>query len=204
MSVDAPRARRRKRLMITLVAIIAAAGIAWQFLRTQYDRYTDPAPLPLAAPALTPAQLDALFARVDAFQRALAERRPQGSLTLTEDELNALLATSPSWSGKARAIVEGDQLKAMLSLPVEDLGLPGTGRYLNGTSTIDMDVEDGSLAVHLGTMEVKGRPVPERLMSRLRRRNLAPTAATEPDAAMLLRRLGDVTVEGGRVTVQPR
>ena len=48
-------------------------------------------------------------------------RRAAAPLTLTADEVNALIALAPGLSGKVWVKVEGDKVRARFCLPLEDL-----------------------------------------------------------------------------------
>jgi len=54
------------------------------------------------------------------------------------------------------------------------------------------------------TLTVRGKPVPEQLMSAIRSRNLADQAIKNPKAAQILQHIEKVTVEDGRVVIESK
>jgi hypothetical protein len=140
-----------------------------------------------------------------AFRAALETRRPAPPLTLTAGEINALLAVAPGLVGKVRAEIDGGTVRARLSLPLEDLGFPQwRGRYLNGTSVLSLSVVDGELVIRPEEITARAGPLPEAVMTRLRKANLARLAFRDPRIANSLRRLSRVEVRRGAVVVTAR
>src|SRR5262249_59726292 len=118
-------------------------------------------------------QKQALKQRVDDFKKA-AENGQDATLTLTGDELTALLQSDENFKDRVAVTVEGDKLKGQVSLPFD---FPGLGRrYFNGSATVTASPENGVLMVTVDQAEEKGQPVPENGMEHLRKANLAPNA----------------------------
>src|SRR5207237_2007289 len=131
--------------------------------------------------------------RLDSCAEACRDQRTTPPLELTADEINGLISTSPDLQelkGKLYVMIEGDQLKGLICVPMEDLGLPVfRGRYLNGTGTFKLSFHDGFLRINPETLLAKGKPLPEVYMEKIRKTNLAHELNTNPRAAAALGRL---------------
>src|SRR5262249_2041600 len=110
------------------------------------NRYTDTQPMPLPQVSISSAALDQLLRRVEDFRDDLRAGRTPAPLVLSADEVNALIANDPelkSVKGKFYVLLNGDALKAKVSLPMEDLGLPRFhGGYLNGTASLGIELHN--------------------------------------------------------------
>ena len=74
---------------------------------------------------MSQAEIDKLKQRFEAFQAAVREQRPTQPLTLTADDINALIASGPeqqALKGKFYVSLEGDQLKGEVSVPLQEVG----------------------------------------------------------------------------------
>lgn len=208
-------AKRRKRgclfwgcLGTALAVVVLAVVLAALVLRTR-NRLLDltettPRPVPVA----TPSPALAANARREAEGMAAALRQNlAGEFSFTADDLNALVATVPE-AGEARGraffTIDGDQLSALASLPLDEV--PGlAGRYLNAAQIrLELGCENGVLRLQAQEVTVKGTPLPAPLMNRLRRLNLAEPLNRSPEAAAVLQRLDSVAVRDGRVVVRVR
>ena len=181
------------------------AYVTYRSLLAGIERYTDISPDSLPEVTLSPGNRKNLYGRMAAFRTALENRRPAAPLTLTADELNALVAVAPGLSGKVRTEIEGDKVRAQFCLPLEDLGFPQMhGRFLNGTSLLNLSIVDGELVVSPQNIEVRTGQLPEAVMARLRKANLARLAFRDKRVANSLRRLSSVEVRQGIVEIKAR
>ena len=126
---------------------------------------------------MSPAEIEQVKQRFEAFEQAVRGQRPTKPLGLTADEINALIAAGPkreALKGKFYVSLDGDQLKSEVSLPLQDIGLSMfKGRYLNGSATFAVAFRKGTLFVTPQTIQVKGKPLPEAYMKEIRKQNLA-------------------------------
>jgi hypothetical protein len=208
-----PQARKRGCLfwgcLGTAVAALVVAVLLGVFLLRTRNRLLDvtettPRPVPVArvssqAAAAARRQAESL---ATALQQNLA-----GEFSFTAADLNALVATVPEAHearGKVLFSIDGDQLNALASLPLDEV--PGlAGRYLNEAQIrLELGCENGVLRLQAREVAVKGKPLPKTLMSRLRRVNLAAPLNRRADAAALLQRIERVEVRDGRVVVGTR
>ncbi len=205
---------------LTLIILALLGGTITFFVgRAMYrqfmaavEQYTDTSPANLPKVEMSPSALDALQKRWAAFKEALDAGKPAEALTLTGDELNALIASTPELApikDRFRVTIVGDQVRGQVSLPLDEFGkLPLLsrlkGRYVNGAASFKADLENGFLVVTLQSLEVKGRKVPEEIMTSLRQQNLAKDVYQNPKNAEVVAKLESIKVDDGRVVVKAR
>lgn len=172
------------------------------------EKYTDTKPLPLPTVTMPQAEYDQLERHVDNFRDDLRAGRQAQTLELSSDQINALIAHDPDFKGlkdKVFVSVEGQQLKAQISLPMQELGLPRLkGRYLNGKGTFSLSLHNGILDVRAEELEVKGKPVPPTYMDAIRRQNLAAGANDNPRASVGLNQLQSIEFRDGKLILVPK
>ena len=196
-------------LLLLLVALLFGIRFGMKKLSGLVNEYTESTPLTLPTVRISPADIDREKQRWQAFEEALRAQRPSAPLVLTADEINALIASGPdkqSMKGKFYVLLDGDQVRAELSLPLQEQ-LPWKmvkGRYLNGSGTFNISVQDGVLFVAPRTIEVKGKPVPDMYLQGLRQQNFAQGLANEPNAAAVLRGVQDIQVKDGKLIIVPK
>src|ERR1051326_4876922 len=133
---------------VTAVVLFLCMGIA-AFLGVRYvlnrvaavvEKYTEDKPMVLPRDPMSAEDYQGLQKRVGAFQDGLNARKALPALVLTSKEINALIANDPGWKaldGKAYLKIEGDQIRARVSLPLAEIAgrVPGMSRlkerYLN-------------------------------------------------------------------------
>jgi len=198
--------------IIVTVLIAILGGVCFYFAMTRLAglavEYTEASPMQLPKVEASPSEQDALKRRVADFQKALDAGKP-AALTLTGDELNALIASDASkssWKDRVRFAIQGSDLKCQLSMPLDDVAkVPGfsnlKGRYLNGAAAVKASMDTGVLFVTLQSLEVKGKPLPEQFLAALRKENLAKEAYNDKDTAKLLNRLDGIKILDGALTL---
>jgi len=172
------------------------------------NSFTDSKPTELPTLQMSKAEIDQVKQRFEAFEQAVREQHATKSLSLTADDINALIASSAepqTLKGKLYVSLEGDQVKGQVSVPLQDVGLRMfKGRYLNGSATFNLGFRDGVLIVTPQTLVVKGKPVPEVYMQEIRKQNFAASLTNEPAAVAVLKGLQDVQVKEGKVVIVPK
>jgi hypothetical protein len=187
--------------LITIIAVAVGMYFLYRFTTRIVGEYTDTAPMALPRPNLDDVQIQALKQRVENFKKA-TENGQDATLTLTGDELTALLQSDKDLKDRVAVAVEGDKLKGQVSLPFD---FPGLGRrYFNGSAKFKASLEDGVLIVTVDQAEVKGQPVPESVMEHLRKENLARDAYKNEDNARVLRRIKSLQLKDGTILIQSR
>lgn len=198
-------------LTLVVVVVLALLGM---FFGTRYvinqavQRYTEPAPIVLPKVDISAAEAAAVQERFKAFRTAIENGKPAEVLTLTEKELNALIAGSPDFAmlkDKVYLSIDQDQIKGQISFPLDQFPIGKVkGRYLNGTAGFGVSLDNGILLVTLQSLEVKGEPVPDQFMMQMRQQNLAQNAYKEVKTAEILKKLQSIEVRDGRIVVKPR
>ena len=194
--------------VVLLVMMLGALLLGWHYVKKMVVRYTDTKPAELPTVQMSPAEMAQAKERVESFQQAVREHRATKPLTLTADELNALIASGgdqQGLKGKVYVSLDGDQLKGDLSVPLHDVGLSMfKSRYLNGSATFNLSFRDGKLSVTPQTIHVKGEPLPEIYLREIRKQNLAFAFTNDPAAASVLQGLEEIQVKEGKLVIAPK
>lgn len=193
-----------------LVLLLVGLG-TWATYRaaSQFvEQYAEDKPAPIPVVERPAPEVEALGARIDAFGDALSAGTATGPLSLTSDEINALIAAVPELRGVIAIELVGDKVRGQLSFPVERLGFPigilFPGKYLNGTATIDARLVDGRPFLAVLDLEAKGKPVPESFLGAIRGKNLAEGLDDDPKIAQAIRRLESVSVKDSKLILTPK
>jgi len=155
-------------------------------------QYADTSPMPLPTVELPSDEMKALLDRISAFSDALDAHSNAAPLILTGPQVNALLATRPelaAFKGKFFVSFETNQAKAQISLPLETFPIiqkleAAKGRYLNGSGTFNVSINNGVLSVILTSLEAKGQSVSASSLAKLKTMNLAESQNRGPNAAV--------------------
>ena len=194
--------------VVLLLILLGALLVGVHYVKKLVNRFTDTKPMELPTLDMSQAEIDKVKQRFEAFQQAVRGQQPTPPLSLTADDLNALIVSGPeqrTLKGKFFVSLEGDQLKSEVSLPLQDVGLKMLkGRYLNGSASFAVTFHNGVLVVTPQTILVKGKPLPEVYMKEIRKENLAAGLTKEPDAVAVLNGLGDIQVKEGKLILVPK
>jgi hypothetical protein len=194
--------------VLAVLLIIALAVLAFVFMRFfsgLVEEWTSPAPVELPRVQLSEQERKSVRERVDAFRKGLEDGTATDPLVLTSDDLNALIEENSNLRGRLFARVEGDKLKAQISLPLEMLKIGMLkGRYLNGEAELKASLSEGILVVTLETLEVNGKHPPEQFLAELRKQNLAKNAYDNPKNAEMIRRFESLEIKDGKIILKPR
>jgi hypothetical protein len=194
--------------VVLLVMLLGALLLGLHYVKKLVVRYTDTQPAELPTLQMSPAELAQAKERFESFQQAVREHHATKPLTLTADELNALIASGgdqQGLKGKVYVSLDGDQLKGELSVPLQDVGLSMfKSRYLNGSATFNLSFRDGRLSVTPQTIQVRGEPLPEIYLREIRKQNLAFAFTNDPGAAAVLKGLEEIQVKEGKLVIAPK
>jgi hypothetical protein len=215
MIEEPPQKRRRGCLfygclsgIACLLAIMVAFLLGLYQLKRMLNFYTDTHAISLPSVQLTAAEMDVLKRRVENFQDAVRSGRPTEPLSLSADEINALIGSDPNLTrvrGRVYVTIDGNRLKGQVSLPLAELGLPFfRGRYLNGTGVFAVGLHRGDLLVTADSLAVKNKPLPAVYMDKIRSENLAANLSSNPRASVALNHLQDVRVGDGKLILVPK
>jgi hypothetical protein len=193
--------------IVLLVMMLGTLLLGWHYVKKMVMRFTDSKPAELPTLQMSPAEMAQAKERFESFLQSVREHHATKPLTLTADELNALIASGgeQGFKGKVYVNLDGDQLKGDLSVPLQDVGLSMfKSRYLNGTATLNLSFRDGRLSVTPQTIQVKGEPLPEIYLREIRKQNLAFAFTNDPGAAAVLKGLEEIQVKEGKLVLAPK
>jgi hypothetical protein len=195
-------------LVVGLMAVLAVRYVAGQ-LNAVIAEYTDTSPMALPKVNMPADEVKKLQERVDAFGKAADAHTNTPPLVLTGLEINALLANNSSeLKDKVYVSLEGSEVKGQISLPLEKyfkIWLIHTqGRYLNGAATMNVALTNSTLSVLLQSLEVKGKPLPEKFMAGLRGQNMAANANNDPNESAFIGRFESIVVTNGTIILKAR
>lgn len=178
-------------LIVFFLIIIVATGFGLWWLK-EHGGTT------VAETTYAPQLAQQARAKLDAFGEQIADTQDLVTLTLTEDEINALIAHDLEFNQSgARAEVKFDENSATgrISIPFHTV-------YLNGMAALDVFTRDGRLCVYLKALEIKGFRAPEFIMKELRKINLAESSK-DPGHQRGIDQvdLKNITLTKGQITV---
>jgi hypothetical protein len=201
-------------LVAIVLAVIAAIllGLGATFFYRSLDQfvkdYAEDTPRPVPVAELPADELDALKARLTAFQEGLEAHAPTEPLELTATQVNALIDADPDYKGIVAFDFTGDQIQGQISFPLDRISFFGKplfpGKYINGTAIFDIRIDNGLLLATIDAITVKGKPVPEDFMSKVRVENLAKDSASEPENAKLIAQIERIEVKDGKLRIIPK
>jgi hypothetical protein len=193
---------------VLLVVLLLGAYFGIRYARGLVNQLTDTKPMPLPTVQLPQVQMFQLHDRVETFRESVRDGEAVAPLELSADELNALIETDPSMTALKNHLfvsIDGDQLRAQISFPAEDLGLVQLrGRYINANGIFDVGLTNGELRIRAESLTAKGRPVPRIFMREIARENLADKFNSDPKAAAGLKRLQAIQVKDGKLIIVPK
>lgn len=187
-----------------VLALGAIVGV--RYFQRKVQEYADTKPMAIEKGDTSPAKFSAVQKRVDAFREAVNTQSTPQELALTADEINTLLAGQPDLQNVANmvfVIIEGDQLKAKLSFPLDPIRLKG--RYFNGTGTFAVDVKKNDVDLRIKDAQTAdGKPVPPQFLEPLRRIDFADYLLQDAQTAAALRYADSVEIKDGRVIIRSK
>jgi hypothetical protein len=195
-------------IVVTVVLLILIGISVYMFTRYMghlRDDYTDTAPAKLPKVELPKPELDAFKKRLEAFQDALKTGKPSEPLVLTAEDINGWIESQDDYRGKFFVEIPGDKIKGQVSLPLGELGVRFlAGRYLNGTATFKVSLQDGQFVVIPEAVKVKGRPLPDWLRGSIERKNLFENRSQDPDMQEAASQLESIVVKDGKIIVKAK
>jgi hypothetical protein len=195
--------------IVFLLLMLLALLLGGRTLKRMLTDFTEAQPTTFPAVKLSNAEVQQLRKRVDDFREAVRAGKATNALELNADEMNALIATDPDMQplkGKLYVSgIEGNQVKARLSIPMEDLNLPVfRNRYLNGDATFLLALKNGIIRLTAQEVTVKGRPVPDIYMQKIRGQNLAKSVNSNPRVSVALDWIQRIDVKDGKLVIVPK
>ena len=193
--------------VLFLLLLLTVYG-AYRYAKHLIAAWTDTKPLAAPALQMSHSEVTNLQARVHAWDEGLKHNQPVGPLTLTAEEINALIAADTVTNGPPARLFfsfESNHVQAQLSVPLNGMfGHWLDGRYLNGSGNFAVSLHDGNLALRVKSLEVKGRPLPENFMQPLRAENFAEGWTNNPDLGAAIGKFQEIKIEDGKLVVIPK
>jgi len=195
-------------LVVGLIGVLAVRYFVGQ-INAAIIEYTDTSPMTLPKADMPADEVKKLQARIDAFGKAAEAHTNTPPLVLTGPEINALLANSTNeLRDKVYVSIEGSEIKGQISLPLEKYFkiwmIHTQGRYLNGAATMTVGLTNSILSVMLDSLEVKGKPMPEKFMAGLRGQNMAANANNNPNESAFISRFESILVTNGTIILKAK
>jgi hypothetical protein len=195
-------------LAISIAVLSVASYLGYRYAKSLINQFTDTEPMQVPTVEISEADLTRLRDRVNAFGTALQQGQAVQPLTITADEANALIASTPELltvRGKLHFEFQGSNVVSQFSIPAEDLGLqPLKGRYVNASGTFTVGMTNGVLNVNAQSLSAKGKPLPETFMNRIQPQNFAFKLDHDPKAQEILNKVQDVQVRDGKLVIIPK
>jgi hypothetical protein len=193
--------------VLFLFLLLAVYG-TYRYVRGMIAEWTDTKPLPAPSVQLSHSDVTNLQQRVHLWDDGLNHDRAVGPLTFTADEINALIvADAPTNGSQTRLFFSfnSNQVQAQLSVPLNRMfGHWLDGRYLNGSGNFAVSLHDGSLALRVKSLAVKGRPLPENFLQPLRAQNFAESWTNDPNLGTAIAKFQEIKIEDGKLVVIPK
>ncbi|MCB1086261.1 MAG: hypothetical protein KDM63_04395 [Verrucomicrobiae bacterium] len=171
------------------------------------NQYTSETPLVFQAPEADSAEIESLMLRANTFGDAMKSGTDAPSLELTARDINLLIHHHPDWkemANRAEVVIEGDQLTAQISLPLDEMSKVLKGRFLNGKATIRLVLANGILEGYLDDLEVANQKLPPELMSEFKDKNLFDDPSKRPQLEQMTRDFQELKIQGGRLIIVPK
>lgn len=187
-----------------VLAALSCGGLAAYGVYASLKSYTSETPADI--PRYTPAEgeCEDFASRLGSFNEAL-DAGEAAELVLSPGDLNAFFACEKGrtndLAGRVFFEMSGSDLRIQTSLPLDEV--PGfSGRFLNGTITLNVFLKNGILVATAKEMTVNGRPLPENFMEGLRKKNLAEKMMEDPELGKSISRWKTLEIEGGRMVIR--
>lgn len=196
-------------LGLVVLFVVGAVGLYFGtrfVLNKAVSIYTSTSPAALPKVTISDDEFSVLQKRVADFSAVVKNPTNAASLTLSSDEVNALIAKDPGFSAfnnKLHVAIEGNQLKGTVSWPLDELGISKLkGRYVNGMAGLKAALVNGQLIVNLDSLAVNGKTLPESVMQGLRAENLAKDLNKDPKKAEFIRKFENFEIKDGKLTLK--
>jgi hypothetical protein len=191
--------------LLAIVALGVTAFLGYRLVNKLVMEWTATAPVELPKVQISEDERRSVRERVEAFHKAVNAGTATEPLVLSGDDLNALIEENPTFKDTIYTRIEGDKLKAQVSIPLDRFKIGMVrGRYLNGEAELKASLSNGVLVVNLDTLEVNGKRPPESFLRSLRQQNLAKDAYNNPENAEMLSRFESMAIKDGKIILTPR
>lgn len=179
-----------------------AAYLGYRQAQKFINQFAQKDPITLPSVHYSQAEMQAVQQRIDDFLVGARTGKANIQLSLSANDLNALVAES--WmSNRVYVTLQSNAVWSQFSIPFEQLGMPlFSGRYLNGSGTLDVGCRSGSLVVSLKDASVNGIGLPEHYLEWIRKQNFVRNLATNEMTMESLGRVARVGVVSDRLVFE--
>lgn len=148
--------------VLLALGLALSALVAYRTMIKYRDMYTALQPVPLPKLQLSDPERKQVVDRASAFREAVEAGKDAEPLALTGDDLNALIQQEPELKDRVFLALEGDRIKAKVSVPLDELSDVSLvkGRFFNGEADVKLRLRNGSLKIEAVSMLVDGKPLP--------------------------------------------
>lgn len=173
--------------------------------------FTEVKPASFPPVKITATEMEQLRQRADIFRDNVRAARPTEPLSLTANEINALIANySDLQVLKGRLYVtdlQSNQIKGLVSVPTSQVPVGAfkflKNRYVNGSATLDLSFTNGTLNLNLQKLAVKGKELPEKYMQAIHARNFAQKINNDPRLSAGLNKLQSIEIKDSKLVIVP-
>jgi hypothetical protein len=190
-----------------LVLVLVAVTVAYTYYKSKVTEYTSPTPAYLPEVTMEREAINSLTKRVGEYGKSLRAGTASQPLSLSENEINALIQTGEAARGLSDRVYvrpEGEKLSVDFSFPLDGIVPMGEGRYLNGTAVMDVAIENGMPVVRIESAETNDREIPDWVMDKLEEQLPLDRIASRPNTAAVLQGIQSVEVKNGQLVITPK
>jgi len=167
------------------------------------EQFADENPTAFSESTLSPEESATLEKKFNSF---FSGQGGDLSLAMNSDEINHLIVNDPEFSDigdKVRFTIMGSQMKAQLSLPMDDFkkmypDVPQgmlQGKYINTDAVIEFRSLGKSVGAYVKSMTIKNKQVPASLLSNIQDRNLLEAGTS----ANRFKNMEDIKIQNGNI-----
>ena len=186
-------------------------GTRWMINSTVL-KFTTPTAKSLPTVDMSREQYETLESRLQDFAQALESGGESRSLTLTAEEINALIVRSEDWQflqDRVYITIQDNRIGGEINWPLDEFShLPFMkqlrGRFVNGAASFQATLESGVLLVTLNSLTVNNKPVPEAVITQLQDENLVAELYKDPAKVKILQKLQSLKITDGTVVITTR
>jgi hypothetical protein len=195
--------------LTVIILLVLGAGAAYFGVKYLYhvaiDKFTTTSSLSIPPAAATQSDFETTFKRLTEFKTAMDLGKGPETLSLSANDINALLAFSPKANFlKDHAVVDikGDQAYAKFSVPLDTFGM--AGRFLNGEGSFKVSLLDGKLHLDPSAVVLNGQSVPAEILSSFSKQDAAVDMFKDPESKNFFAKLKSLKIENNAVIVTRR
>ena len=190
-------------VLLMVVGVGATAYLGFVFYKSQVEKYTSTTPAEIPVVEFSEEQIAEVNKRVEGFKQSIKPGGTPEELTLTADDINALISKEEKLKGHVYVSIQDGELTGEISYPTDSF-LGTKGRYFNGEVSLKASLENGVLIVTLDDAKVNGESLPETFIAEMRKQNLAKDVYKNPENAELLRKFESLVIEDDKIILKPR